>query len=243
MKHICIFTGGNCPNKNSLETYFAYYGKPFYTIAADSGLESAINYGFIPDIVVGDMDSLNDISLLSKIDKNKIEEFPCDKDYSDTELALSKALEKEEENKDEKVWITLLGGGGGRVDHLFAIFDIFSSDYASLVKRPFDAWIPGNSDDEDETQALYFLPKDRSAKITDAFHSDYISVCRTSRNFSSGYVETSGLKWEGSVFRKKGMPSLSNRIADDNEEGIITMTARESDFVIILPIQAKYCLI
>ncbi len=234
MKHICIFTGGNCPKKSNLEPFFAHYGRPNYIIAADSGLKSAIEYGFSPDIVLGDMDSLEDTSLLDKINRNKVLEFPCDKDYSDTELAISKALElfgSEEEN-----WITLLGGGGGRVDHLFAIFDIFSS---SVLKRAMNVWIPGNSDDESETQALYFLKDGKTADITDVFHSDYISVCRSPKNFNTGYIETSGLQWEGGVFRKSGMPSLSNRIANENEEGRVTMTAHGGDFVIILPIQAN----
>ena len=213
-----------------LESYFEAHGKLDFVIAADSGLERAVQYGFSPDMVIGDMDSLADKTILSKIREDKIQSFPCDKDYSDTELALAKAFDTKIDIAPD-AWITLFGGGGGRIDHLFGIFDIFSGD------RPMDAWIPGNRSDEDETQALYFLRSGRTLEIEGLFHSDYISVCRTGKSFEGGYIESSGLQW--SEFRKKGMPSLSNRIANDNESGKVVMTAHENDFVIIVPIQAK----
>ncbi|MCD6322970.1 MAG: thiamine diphosphokinase [Clostridiales bacterium] len=84
-----------------------------YVVCADKGAKYAADYGIIPDLVVGDMDSVDEVSL-SGIDKSKILVSPKEKDYTDTHLAVVKALEK---GADQ---ITIICATGLRSDHTIA---------------------------------------------------------------------------------------------------------------------------
>lgn len=236
MSHTVIFTGGKSPAAADFVRYCNIHGTPDFAVAADSGLETALDFGIEPDEIVGDMDSLRDTSCLQNR-AGKIQIFPRDKDFSDTELALIRAI-----SHNKNAWITLVGGGGGRIDHFLSIFDIFSrpiSDFCSETYpdfRPMDAWLPGISDESD-AQALYFLPSEKTLEIKNIHHGENISVCRTTRSFSGSSVETQGLEWEGNLFRKSGMPSLSNRLSSKCDAASIT--ARGADFVVIVPLKAS----
>jgi thiamine pyrophosphokinase len=88
-------------------------------VAADSGLELALAAGLSPDLVVGDMDSLADTSLLDPFRPARVRVFPRDKDETDAEIGL-RVMQESECGE-----VTLAGGGGGRIDHLLAIVALF----------------------------------------------------------------------------------------------------------------------
>lgn len=108
MKVCYIFSGG-IMNDGDL-TAFELPAADF-VICADAGYVYAKKYGFAPDILVGDFDSLKDVPVS---DGFPTEKFPSEKDDTDTMLAIRKALE---ENADE---IIIFGALGGRADHAFA---------------------------------------------------------------------------------------------------------------------------
>ena len=85
-------------------------------IAADSGADWLAGLGIRPDLLVGDMDSV-DPGLLERLrnDGVTIERHPPDKDASDAELAVARAIS---DGADEVVIVGALGGG--RVDHELA---------------------------------------------------------------------------------------------------------------------------
>ena len=106
---VLILTGGAVE-----ETFAADYIKkwnPDKVITADKGLLYAKKLDIKPDIILGDFDSCN---------KDVMEEFstdekiiaPCEKDDTDTGLAMQKAIET---GADE---ILLVGGTGTRLDHV-----------------------------------------------------------------------------------------------------------------------------
>jgi thiamine pyrophosphokinase len=78
-------------------------------IAADGGAELARMLGLRVDLVVGDMDSIS-AETLAGIER--VERHAVEKDATDLELALVAALRFEPER------VLVLGGGGGRLDHL-----------------------------------------------------------------------------------------------------------------------------
>lgn len=88
-------------------------------IAADSGLASAAGAGLTVDHAIGDMDSLQDHTLLERIPPGRVHRHPPEKDFTDTELALSLAWDLGADR------VVLAGGGGGRLDHLLAIRSLF----------------------------------------------------------------------------------------------------------------------
>jgi thiamine pyrophosphokinase len=85
-------------------------------IAADSGAEWLAGLGIRPDLLIGDMDSV-DPGLLERLrnDGVTLERHPPDKDASDAELAIVRAIS---DGADEVVIVGALGGG--RVDHELA---------------------------------------------------------------------------------------------------------------------------
>jgi thiamine pyrophosphokinase len=93
-------------------------------IAADGGAELAKAFGLRVELAVGDFDSISAETLASV---ERIERHPPDKDATDLELALAAALRLEPER------IFVLGGAGGRLDHLLAEVLLLAGDaYAGV---------------------------------------------------------------------------------------------------------------
>lgn len=81
-------------------------------IAADGGARVAARCGLLPDIVVGDMDSLSAEELDTLRGRGvTIQRFPANKDETDLELALLAAAAR------QATWIRIVGAVGDRIDH------------------------------------------------------------------------------------------------------------------------------
>lgn len=85
-----------------------------YIISVDGAIKYVFKMDIVPDIALGDFDSIEP-GLLEIIKEKNIpmETFPCKKDKTDTELAIDLAIEKGSSD------IILLGGLGSRIDHSF----------------------------------------------------------------------------------------------------------------------------
>jgi thiamine pyrophosphokinase len=114
-----IFTGGDGPPPQLIKKLFEGVIADALLVAADSGLELAEDAGLMPDWVIGDMDSLGRPERLERYPAGSVIRHAADKDYTDTELALALLWE----NGCDAAWIA--GGGGGRLDHLFGIRELF----------------------------------------------------------------------------------------------------------------------
>ncbi len=126
---VCL-TGGEAPGRKHVASLLA---KSSFCVAADSGLDLAQRYGVVPDLVVGDMDSLQNLALLESFDSDRIVKYSHDKDDTDTEIALQKLQERGFDR------LALIGGGGGRLDHLVAILSLFDR-----ALKP-DIWVTDES--------------------------------------------------------------------------------------------------
>ncbi|MGI5096166.1 thiamine pyrophosphokinase [Treponema socranskii] len=244
-----IFTGGDAPEPEAVESYFISH-VPDIVIAADSGLDTLKRYAdafkngeaahidLTPDFIVGDFDSISDVKLIDLYGRSddespqlgekrgevRIERFPCDKDFTDTELALDAAF-REASLQNAIPFITLIGGGGGRIDHLLAICDSF------CTPQHADLWLLPN-------EAVRLLKSGTVCEISDLKRDDIVSVARTAFSRTGGKLVSHGLFWEG--FRREGMPSISNRISENyfTDRKPVTLTACEADFLLILPLSA-----
>lgn len=107
-----VIAGGVFPSEETLKKYLTDID---YLICADSGANSINKLEIKPDILVGDFDSI-DKKVIEKLEKAECEilKFPPEKNYTDTELALSILMEKGCNH------IVLLGCTGGRMDHFMA---------------------------------------------------------------------------------------------------------------------------
>jgi thiamine pyrophosphokinase len=117
-----VFTGGAGPALETIRRLFAGPAQGALTAAADSGLALAEAAGIAPGWIIGDMDSLVAPERLNAYPAGRVIRHRSDKDYTDTELALSLLWEQ----GCAELWI--LGGGGGRIDHLFAIRALFERE-------------------------------------------------------------------------------------------------------------------
>ena len=83
-----------------------------FVICADGGYDHAKDIGIQINVLLGDLDSISS----KEIDDAGIElvQYPTDKDYTDTELALTFAYER---GADE---VLVFGAMGTRMDHTFA---------------------------------------------------------------------------------------------------------------------------
>ncbi|MBR5302268.1 MAG: thiamine diphosphokinase [Clostridia bacterium] len=108
---VVIVLGGDAPGKALLARCTA---DADLTIAADKGLEAFASAGIMPDILLGDMDSVSEDVLARMQSVAEIDRLPCIKDDTDGVHALDVAIARGAKH------ITLLGALGGRLDHALA---------------------------------------------------------------------------------------------------------------------------
>lgn len=125
-----LFTGGEAPPWSFVAELVDGAGR---VVAADSGLDVAERHGVYVDQIVGDMDSLADPSVLDGYTPDRVHRYGEAKDLTDTEIGIKALVE------DGCSRIGVLGGGGGRLDHLIALLYLFHR-----TPRP-RLWVTGDS--------------------------------------------------------------------------------------------------
>jgi thiamine pyrophosphokinase len=104
---IIIFANGDLPN---LEKAHALLHDGNFIIAADGGTRHTLALGLVPNIIVGDLDSIN-FDLQPLIEKGtQVVRFSSDKNETDLELAIQHALTLQPEQ------VIILAALGGRLD-------------------------------------------------------------------------------------------------------------------------------
>ena len=106
-----IVLGGDAPDRMLLLSCAGYAD---LKIAADRGVEAFEGTGILPDLLVGDMDSVNPETLARMQQNVQVERLPVQKDDTDGVHALDQAIARGATN------ITILGALGGRMDHAMA---------------------------------------------------------------------------------------------------------------------------
>ena len=94
-----------------------HFNNKFLIVSADGALKNCLCLKLVPDIVIGDMDSIceNDKKILKTINpKALFVKSPCEKNESDTQLALEYLVKSNIKN------IILIGALGKRMDHSLA---------------------------------------------------------------------------------------------------------------------------
>ncbi len=119
MNRIIILANGELPNLDQARTLLRVDD---YLICADGGTRHALALGIQPYLIIGDMDSTEKDTLKNFHEANvDIELYPRDKNETDLELAINKAVEL---NPQEIVIIAALGG---RMDQTLANIALLSN--------------------------------------------------------------------------------------------------------------------
>lgn len=133
MSEICLIVcNGEAPSKTLLEHYLE---KVSYSIAADGGMNTFLNYGLSPRLLVGDLDSFTKTDALSI----EIEHSP-DQESNDLEKALEAGIRR---NFTEFI---VLGATGKRVDQTLKNFSVMQAYHnkgylVSFVDFYFESFI------------------------------------------------------------------------------------------------------
>ncbi len=122
-----VFTGGDPPPAEAAR----WIPAGAWVIAADSGLDHAHRLGFTADLLVGDLDSVS----LNAADRHEgdLERYPEDKDCTDLELAMEAAVPVAH-------LVMVVGGYGGRLDHLLANAELLADHRWSAARI---IWLAG----------------------------------------------------------------------------------------------------
>ena len=173
MQRIIIFANGEIPR---LENARFLLQADDYIICADGGARHALELGLTPNLVIGDMDSI-DKQQWQKL-KNAgvpIELFPRDKNETDLELALDRAIELE-----PKV-LLIIGALGGRLDQTFGNTALLSDARLSAVDVRLD----------DGVEEIFFC---RDQEEVRGRSGDIVSLIPWGNPVQG--VQTQGLKWQ-----------------------------------------------
>jgi len=124
LRHVVVLAGGD-PVQPPLPRPLAPAEE---VIAADSGYATAAVLGLTVDRLVGDLDSIEGTQLAAARSAGiTVEQHPADKDRTDLALALDAVV------ADGPARVTVVGGHGGRLDHLLANVALLASEtYATL---------------------------------------------------------------------------------------------------------------
>ena len=112
MRYI-IVTGGPLPQESAeLIKELSASDEDTVLIACDGGCDILARNNIVPDLVVGDMDSISEEGLGFINSHNVfIEKYPVEKDWTDSEIALGKTGDEE---------VILVTPDSGRLDHVIA---------------------------------------------------------------------------------------------------------------------------
>ena len=186
---------------------------PDFILCADGGYDYAKAAGIIPDMLIGDLDSItapNDPAIETLI-------FPAEKDDTDTGICLQTALEKG--YKD----ILIIGGLGGRLDHTMSNIQLITGK-CHLTHR------------------ITIRDKSNSCTvITDGsvtlpyIENQYVSIFSMSEE--SAGVTTSGLKYplDDAVMVYGSTLGTSNEIVGDSA----TISVKEGRLLIITSMEGQ----
>ena len=109
MSEIILITGGRQPNIN----WFNEIQEDRKICCVDHGIDFCRDNDIVPEVLIGDFDSAANDSVQWAINNGvSIERHPVDKDFTDTQLALTQIKIND--------FAIITGAFGGRLDHLYS---------------------------------------------------------------------------------------------------------------------------
>lgn len=169
---------------------------------ADHGIDICKSADIVPERLIGDNDSASPESLIwAKEHSIKVDVFPPEKDFTDTQLALNMISK---ESTDNVPFVFLTGAFGGRLDHLISTaFSFATSSINGII-----------ADDKE-----FLLPLTGPSSITIKFFTrpkaiSLLPLCEKCFN-----ITTNGLKWElnNSLLLQSAPYAVSNELKKDTD--------------------------
>ena len=185
MTRIIIFANGHLPN---LDAARALLHADDFIIAADGGTHNALALGLMPNVIIGDLDSLTLNAQELRDQGVQVIQFPSDKNETDLELAIQHAAAMQPEQ------VVIVGALGGRLDQTLGNIALLSNlqPFESLRTSPstFDLRL------DDGVEELYFCrassPQGNQAEVHGR-SGELVSLIPWGAPVEG--VRTDGLRW------------------------------------------------
>ncbi|MCT4544227.1 MAG: thiamine diphosphokinase [Vallitalea sp.] len=191
---------------------FLKQNKYDYIIGVDKGVEYLYNISVLPDLMIGDFDSINQevIKELSNNTNIKLKRFIAEKNETDTHLAILEAVKMGSKHID------IFGGIGSRIDHTLANIHILLIPLKEGIKCRII----------NRNNVITLLNTNIKLK-RDSYK--YISLIPFTNNVSG--ITTSGLKYELNEYTmEQGLSiGISNELIGDEA----TISIRDGVLIII----------
>ena len=205
-----LICGGTLSAAFLKEIYDRYPEAEVY--AVDGGLRVAEAAGVMPDYLVGDFDTAEDL-LVSRYEKRCITlRHKPEKDATDTELAIDEALDRGAEK------IILLGATGTRMDHTLAYVHMLYR----ILKQGKKAWIL------DEHNRISLHEKPFVCRRSEMF-GDYVS-------FLPFFGETTGVTLKGFKYPLSGktlIAGISLGVSNEAKEEVMEVSFEKGYLLMI----------
>jgi len=172
MQRIIIFANGDLPDLNKARDLLL---ADDFVICADGGTRHAVALNLTPNLVIGDMDSIqNDQWQRLQALGVAVELFPRDKNETDLELAINRAIELEPRE------IVIMAALGGRLDQTIGNIALLTD----LQLATFDVRL------DDGVEEMFFC---RDQVQVQGRSGDIVSLIPWGNPVRG--VQTQGLKW------------------------------------------------
>lgn len=128
-QRIVVFASGQLDDDDGIKQRIRPESDLIY--CADGGANHAARLGFVPDLVIGDLDSISDEikAALRANGRTELVEDP-DQRRTDLELVLARAIDR----APDEIWV--YGAFGGRLDHLLANITLLAT-----LKAPMPVYL------------------------------------------------------------------------------------------------------
>ncbi len=126
-KRALVIANGEPPKKQLLQSLARDSG---VVICADGGANTALKFGILPDVIVGDLDSIHAEALV------KFHKVPTYEDRDDESTDLEKAIAWALRQKYDH--IVVIGASGRRIDHSVGNLGVLPKFYPDAVIRFID---------------------------------------------------------------------------------------------------------
>jgi len=189
-KRIIIFANGDLPDPDKAH---ALLRESDFIIAADGGTRHALALGLTPNIIIGDLDSLN----VERLTFNaEIIQSPADKNETDLELAFQHALTLNPEQ------IIILAALGGRLDQTLGNIALVSNVQRSTSNVRLD----------DGIEEVFFCHEQTQIK---GASGDIVSLIPWQGEVTG--IVTTGLKWplQNEILYPQKTRGISNEMMND----------------------------
>ncbi|MBM3827496.1 MAG: thiamine diphosphokinase [Actinobacteria bacterium] len=209
--HVLLVIGGSAPNPLVLRHVISFDR----VVCADSGVDHARALGLIPNLVIGDMDSISDDARSwAAAEGASFAITDRDKDRTDTELALAAIASMHPRA------VTVLWGGGNRIDHVLGVMAALAEPALSPIER-LGLWV---ADD-----LVHFLHGPRAFDVGRAVGTTLSLVPITGPAHG---VVTSGLRWD---LRDETLLSQRARGVSNIVAGPTRISLRSGVLAVVIP--------